>query len=368
LADYDRTRELLERLNTNELKKLAKKNGIALQKEDFEGKARIVKSKDEMIDVLVASEFKESDFISLLGIQRLHKRELLNQMNTRQLKQLAKETGVVLEVPTLFGTKKAAKKKDIINALKVLSTQKIRQYADKIQLIKEAAKSAKKRKPIKAPVRKLKVKAKKKKGKAKKTKKIKKPMKKPRLPRSLMKEYPPRRALQKPIVSVAPPEGVPQRITGIVEEAVTERIIERKIVRRRAVLPAGDNTLLRALKSAPLARAKRETDYEYQLHDWLAQKGIPVKHGKSERRGRFDLVLGEKDVAVELKKVKSPRAFNRLAGRLYRLKDGYRKVFVVLVDELRDPKTMREEANRIEAMDPEKIQVVIRKTKKKKKQ
>jgi hypothetical protein len=368
LADYDATRELLGRLNTDELKQLAEKNSIVLQKEDTEGKARAVKSKDEMIDVLVASEFKEFDFISLLGTRRLRKRELLNQINTRQLKQLAKETGVLLEVPTLFGTKKAAKKKDIVNALKVLSTQKIRQYADKIQLIKEAAKSAKKRKPVKAPVKKPKGKTKKIKGKAKKAKKTKRPVKKPRLPRSLLKEYPSKRALQKPITAAAPPEGVPQRIESIVEESVRERIIEREIVRRRAVLSVGDSTLLKALKLAPLAKAKRETDYESQLHDWLTHKGIPVKHGKSERRGRFDLVLGEKDVAVELKKVKSSRAFNRLAGQLYRLKDGYRKVFVVLVDELRDPKTMREEADRIEALDPEKIQVVIRKTKKKKKQ
>jgi hypothetical protein len=368
LADYDATRELLGRLNTNELKQLAEKNGIALQKEGIEGEARAVKSKDEIIYVLVASEFKESDLISLLGTRRLRKRELLNQMNTRQLKQLAKETGVLLEVSTLFGTKKAAKKKDIVGALKVLSTQKVRQHADKIKLIEGAAKSVRKRKPVKAPARKRKGKTKMAKRKAKKAKKTKPAKPKPRLPRSLLKEYPPEGIVQKPAAAAAPLKAAPQRKAEIVEEAVRERIIEREIVRRRTVLPAGDTTLLKALKTAPLARAKRETDYEHQLRGWLAQKGIPVKHGKSEGQGRFDLVLGEKDVAVELKKVKSPRAFNRLAGRLYRLKDGYRKVYVVLVDELRDPKTMREEADRIEALDPDKIKVVIRKTKKKKKQ
>jgi len=146
LTDYDQTMDLLSRLNKGELEELAKRSGIKLEREDISGKIRRARTKPQIIDILLESEFRESDLVELLGISRLTKDELLNYMNLRQLRQLAKETGIELVKSSFFGTKKVSKKKDIIDVLRVLSTSKIREFAEKISLIKKPAKM-KRRKP-----------------------------------------------------------------------------------------------------------------------------------------------------------------------------------------------------------------------------
>jgi len=139
LADYDQTIDLLRRLNKEELIELAERNGVKLEWEDISGRLHKARTKSQIIDLLLESEFRESDLIELLGISRLTKDELLNCMNVTQLKQLAKETGIELVKSSIFGTKKAMKKKDIIDVLNVLSTSKIREFAEKISLIKPSA-------------------------------------------------------------------------------------------------------------------------------------------------------------------------------------------------------------------------------------
>lgn len=374
LADYEATRELLERLTVKELKQLAQRNGIILQKEDSRGNIRTLKQKSEIIDLLVASEFRESDLIELLGLPRLKKEELLNQMTTQQLRQLAKETGVLLEKSTLFGTKKATKKKDMIDVLKVLSTLKIRQHSKKIGLIKKATKKGKKRKATKPAPKKATKKASRK--KAKKTEKAKEKRRQTRRTQraALRAERPvvpritvPSSTEGKGAVPMQMP--VETQLRGkarMIQEEIRERIIEREIIRRQISIGISDEKLLKELRYAPLVSAKKETDYESQLSEWLSKRGIPIERAKPRKRDKFDLVLGKNDVAVELKKVRTVRAFDRLVGLIYRNKDRYRKIFVVLVDELQDPKTIRKEAERIKKMDPEKIKVIVKKAKKKK--
>ncbi|MCS7119913.1 MAG: hypothetical protein RMJ07_05250 [Nitrososphaerota archaeon] len=262
LADYEGTKELLDRLSTEELRQLAEKNNIALQREDLEGKVRPVTSREEIVEILVNSEFKESDLINLLGINRLTKEELLNQMTLSQLRQLAKETGVSLEISTFLGTKKAEKKRDMIKALSVLSEQKVREYANKIGLIGKAKKSAIKRRLAKPGVRRTKAKAKMEERRIAK-KKVKEREKtaiakaKPKMPPSLLKEptQPPPKAIIKEEVPVS---ETPKKAIGIVEEFVSERIIERRVVRRKAVI----STSRRKDKKGVSEAQKREDEAE----------------------------------------------------------------------------------------------------------
>jgi hypothetical protein len=230
LADYEATWELLSRLSLDELEQLAKHNNIALQKEDAQGNIQKARSKEEAIDILVASEFRESDIVELLGVNRLTKEELLNLMSTRQLKILAKETGVLLEKSTLFGMKKAVKKKDVVKALRVLAVSKVRQHAEKIGLIKKVSKKAKKRKPTKAAMRKPTKKAIKKK-RMRKAKVIEPLVKEPFLP---MVEH--GRIEEKPLQIMVPAQQAQIKSARIIEETIRERLVEREIVRRQFTL------------------------------------------------------------------------------------------------------------------------------------
>jgi len=230
LADFESTWELLSRLSFDELKLLAKRNGIALQKEDAYGNVQKARSKEEAIDVLVASEFKKSDIVKILGVNRLTKEELLCAMSSRQLHQLAKETGILLERSTLFWTRKAAKKKDIVNALKVLSEQKVREYAKKIRLIKKAAKRTKKKKHIRTTT--------------KPTRKApeRKRAKKARLSRPPVRELVPSPSKSALVVKEEPapilvPYGRAQENTAsVMEVTIRERLMEREVVRRQLAL------------------------------------------------------------------------------------------------------------------------------------
>jgi hypothetical protein len=232
LADYEATWELLNRLNLSELKRLAHRNNIALQKEDIHGNIQKARSKEEVTDVLVASEFKESDVIELLGISRLTKEELLNTMSIRQLKRLARETGILLEKSTIFGTRKAAKKKDIVKTLRVLATSKVRQYAEKTGLIKKATKKTKKRKPTKVAMRKP---AKKTiaRGKIREAKAIE-----PRISKPFLTVVESARIEEKkqPVAIMVPTQRAPTRTARIIEETIKERLVEREIVRKQVAL------------------------------------------------------------------------------------------------------------------------------------
>jgi len=136
LADYEETKELLGRLRVRELKKLAEQNNISLERKDWANRVVLAKTKQEIIDLLVDSEFKESDLVRLLGPSRLEKEELLNYMKVRELRELAKEHGVVLQKNTFFGTKRAARKEDIVDILESqLSPSKIRRHCKQISLI-----------------------------------------------------------------------------------------------------------------------------------------------------------------------------------------------------------------------------------------
>ncbi len=113
LGDYDETVDVLKRLKVNELKELADKNKIKLEKTGWLSGTQPASTKDEIIDVLSNSKFKEQDLVEILGLKRLLNYELLNLMNSKQLRCLAKDCGLPLQLDSLLGTRPASSKKDI---------------------------------------------------------------------------------------------------------------------------------------------------------------------------------------------------------------------------------------------------------------
>lgn len=158
LRDYGETVDVLKRLKVNELKKLAEKNKIKLEKKGWLSGPQPASNKNEIIDVLANSKFKEKDLIESLGLKRLLNSELLNLMNTKQLRCLSKECGIPLQIESLFGTRTATSKKDMIEVLESLNTSRIRKYSTKIGLVGKPKKLKTKKKNQKISPKEIKTK------------------------------------------------------------------------------------------------------------------------------------------------------------------------------------------------------------------
>jgi len=362
LADYDQTIDLLSRLNKEELQELAERNNIKLEREDLSGKTRRARTKSQIIDFLLESEFRESDLIELLGVSRLTKEELLNCMNVKQLKQLAKETGIELVKSSIFGTKKATKKKDIIDALNVLSTSKIREFAEKIALIKKPTKpkaKVKRRKPRSTKAKARMQSKKRKKTVAKPSPTVKKKAAKPSKP---VEEKAPLKRKMKPGLPDVSTERMAIRRGRLIEETVKETITKRHIVRRIVLVEASEREIIKTLEAFSPSDAKREKEYEEQLSALFERRGlIPEKRAK--KRGGFDFVFGEDRIAVELKAARNPRALSRLADKISKHLDRYEKIFAVVIDETGTPEKTKEKIEKIEKMNPKKVKVLVKKAK-----
>jgi hypothetical protein len=181
-------------------------------------------------------------------------------MNLRQLKGLARESGVLLEKTSFFRTKKATKKEDITDLLRVLNTSKVRNYAGKVKLIKKPTEiRAKKVKAVKAYAMK---KTRSTENVKKETESIEKKRKKGRVTDArtsdvfLARKEPIFRKEDQEDVNAIPPRGT--KGDEMVEEAIRERIIEREIVRRRIGVGTDDNDVLRVLRDTRFAVSRRE--------------------------------------------------------------------------------------------------------------
>jgi len=359
LMDYDQTVDLLSRLSREELEELAKRNGIKLEREDLSGRIRKARTKAQIIEILLESEFKEADLIELLGVSRLTKDELLNCMSVRQLKQLARETGVELVRSSLFGTKKATRKRDIIRVLSVLSTSKIREFAEKTRLIKRIREKARRRRPAKAKARiiskrRRKAAPKKAPPPRKKAEKPKRPKVKPAVEeeaRRILPEVPPERAV-----------GIRGRL---IEETVKEKVTERRIVRRVILYEAIEREISKALEEFSPRASEKESGYERQLSELFRKMGITPD--EKRRRGDFNFIFSRYGIAVELKPVRDAGALSRLAEKISKHMDQYERVFAVVVDESGKPEKTRRGIEKLGKIDPEKIRVLIKKPKKRRK-
>jgi len=365
LADYDQTVDLLSRLKKGELEELAKRNGIKLEWEDLSGRIRRARTKPQIIDLLLESEFRESDLVELLGVSRLTKEELLNCMNVKQLKQLAKETGIELVKSSIFGTKKATKKKDIISALNVLSASKIREFAEKISLIKKP-KKLKRRKPRSAKAKARIQSKKRKKITAKPPPTVKRKEKKTAKPPKPIEEERLMKRRVKPISRQVPAERIVSRRGKLIEEVVKEKITERHITRRMILLEASEREIVKTLEAFSPKAADKEREYEKQLSELFKRRGLTPEE-KTKKRGGFDFIFDGNRIAVELKAARNPRALRRLGDKISKHLDQYEKIFAVVIDETENPEKTRENVEKIEKIKPEKIKVLVKKTRKKKK-
>lgn len=150
---------------------------------------------------------------------------------------------------------------------------------------------------------------------------------------------------------------IKKRKKVIEEERITEReITRRKVTVKRISLRGVSQTI----KKTQFIKAKKERGYENQLYQWLRAKKYPVVHERLRTGARFDLVVGEDEIAVELKIIKSTSQFNSLFGQIARYKDYFDKIIIVLIDEMRNPSIMNGEIRRLQKIDPKNI-VVIRK-------
>ena len=360
LADYDQTIDLLSRLKKEELQELAKRSGIKLEREDLSGRIRRARTKSQIIDLLVESEFRESDLIELLGVSRLTKEELLNCMNVRQLKQLARETGIELVKSSIFGTKKATKKKDIIEVLNVLSASKIREFAEKISLIKKPTK-LKRRKP-RSTKAKARIQSKKRK---KPPAKPSPPAKKTAKPSKPLEKKAPLKREAKPVFPQISTERIVRRQGGFIEETVKETITERQIVRRIVLLEASEREIVETLEAFSPRSARREREYEEHLSELFKKRGL-IPEEKAKKRGGFDFVFDGNRIAVELKAARNPRALSRLAEKISKHLDQYEKIYAVVVDETGSPEKTEKKIKEIEKINPKKVKVLVKKAKKKK--
>jgi hypothetical protein len=149
--------------------------------------------------------------------------------------------------------------------------------------------------------------------------------------------------------------------TGYHEEKIKEKIITREITRRSVTTEKVSLAkVVNAIENVPFIKAKRERGYQNQLYAYLSAKEFDVQHEKARRGARFDLVIGDDEIAIELKLIKGTSEFDRLIGQITRYKKQFQKVVVVLIDELKNPSIMKQEVKRLEELDPEKVVVIVR--------
>lgn len=163
------------------------------------------------------------------------------------------------------------------------------------------------------------------------------------------------------IKSVPAKVTIKKRKKVIEEERIKERITEREITRRKVTV--GHISLrgvLKAIRNISFIPSKREKGYEKQLYQWLRAKKYSVVHESLRRGARFDLVLGDDEIAVELKIIRSSGDFRPLIGQIMQYRDQFRKIIIVLIDLFRNPSIMKKEIKRIKEIAPKDIEIIIK--------
>lgn len=145
------------------------------------------------------------------------------------------------------------------------------------------------------------------------------------------------------------------------QEKIKEKIVEREITRTNiSTEKISFPQVVKTVNSIDFISSNKEREYENQLYQYLLARGFDVQHEKSRRGARFDLVIGNDEIAVELKVIKGASQFDGLVGQIMRYKNDFNKIIIVLRDELRNPSVMKQETKRLEQIDPENIAIVIK--------
>lgn len=115
----------------------------------------------------------------------------------------------------------------------------------------------------------------------------------------------------------------------------------------------------KAIEEIPFIPSKKEKDYESQVFQALIAKGFKVEYEKTGTKGkRFDIVVGNDEIAIEIKIIRNSSPFYGLIGQITHYKEQFEKIIVLLIDEFRNPSVMNREIKLIEACSPDKIIVV----------
>ena len=162
-------------------------------------------------------------------------------------------------------------------------------------------------------------------------------------------------------IKTLPKVTIEKRKKVVEEERIKERITEREIMRRRvAEERISLRGVLKAIRDIPFIESRREKGYEKQLFQFLYAKNYPVIHESLRRGARFDLILGDDEVALELKIIRGSSDFRPLIGQVMQYRDQFRKIIVVLIDRFRNPSVMKKEIKRIEGISPENVKVIVK--------
>ena len=114
--------------------------------------------------------------------------------------------------------------------------------------------------------------------------------------------------------------------TGYHEEKIKEKTVEREITRRSITTEKVSlSKVVNAIESVPFIKANRELEYESQLYTYLSGKDIDVNHEKSRKGARFDLVIGDDEIAIELKIIRGSSQFDSLIGKFQDTKNNFRR-------------------------------------------
>lgn len=108
------------------------------------------------------------------------------------------------------------------------------------------------------------------------------------------------------------------------------------------------------------SKKMKEMDYETQAYQTLVAKGFDVQYEKARKGARFDIVVGNDEIAVEIKVIQNASQFYGLVGQIVHYKNQFEKIIVLLIDELRNPSVMKQEIKTLEDLDPGKV-IVIKK-------
>lgn len=115
-----------------------------------------------------------------------------------------------------------------------------------------------------------------------------------------------------------------------------------------------------AIEGMSFVRSEKEKDYETQVYQTLCAKGFDVEYEKARKGARFDLVVGNDEIAIEMKVIKNASPFYGLVGQIKHYQKQFDNIIVLLIDEWRNPSVMKQEIKIIKELDPEKI-IVIKK-------
>jgi hypothetical protein len=114
--------------------------------------------------------------------------------------------------------------------------------------------------------------------------------------------------------------------TGYHEEKIKEKIVEREITRKSVTTEKVSLTkIVHSIESIPFIKGRDEREYENQLYAYLCAKDFDVQHEKAHKGARFDLVIGDDEIAIELKVVKGSSQFDTLIGQIMRYKKQFQK-------------------------------------------